>query len=91
MQTLAAVDTIPQVFVGQPFTFKIAKHAPVAVESVADARRKWNEFVRRESEMGGGGCSEVGNGGIVRQGKKIVAKISYNGRVWDTKGNEIGC
>ncbi len=78
-----------QIDKGEVFTFKIAKHPAVIVASVKDARDKWDEFVRRESEMGGGGCSEVGNGGIVRKGKKIVAKISYNGRVWDTKGNEI--
>jgi len=74
---------------GEVLTFKIARHPAAIVESIADARAKWNEFVRRESEMGGGGCSEVGNGGIVRQGKRIVAKISYNGRVWDAKGNEM--
>jgi hypothetical protein len=29
------------------------------------------------------------NDGVVKDGKKKVANVSYNGRVWDMEGNEI--
>lgn len=49
------------------------------VLSVEDAAAKWCCF-RDESN---GGVSEIGNGVIVRDEKKrVIARISYNGRVW---------
>ena len=63
-------------------TFKMRGKPAVQVLSVPEAVEKWNAYVMAQMVAGGGGCSQVGNGGIVRDGKKIVAKISYNGRVW---------
>lgn len=65
------------------FTFKINRKPAVQVASVEDAAAKWDAYRMAEIYNGGGGCSEIGNGGIVRQGKKIVARISYNGRIWE--------
>lgn len=65
-------------------TFKIHRKPAVPVASVADAAAKW--CIYRETLAQSGeeyGCSQIGNGGIVRQGKKIVARISYNGRIWE--------
>ncbi len=66
-----------------PLTFKIHRKPAVPVLSVADAAAKWDAYRMAEMENGGGGCSEIGNGGIVRAGKQIVARISYNGRIWE--------
>ena len=64
-------------------TFKIHRKPAVPVASVADAAAKWNAYLHALAQnMEECGCSHVGNGGIVRDGKKIVAKISYNGRIW---------
>ena len=65
-------------------TFKIHRKPAVPVASVADAAAKWNAYLSALAQnMEDYGCSKVGNGGIVRQGKKIVARISYNGRIWE--------
>lgn len=56
------------------------------VSSVEDAQRKWVEF----RDQSGGGVSEVGNGVRVLDGAgKFVARISYNGRVWDTEDGPV--
>ncbi len=52
------------------------------VATVADAVRVWEAY--RDST--GGGCSDIGNGGSVRRGNKVVATISYNGRIWPAEG-----
>jgi 2'-5' RNA ligase len=50
------------------------------VESVADAQAKWTEF----RDKSGAGVSQVGNGvRVTDETGKLVARISYNGRVWD--------
>ena len=64
-------------------TFKMYRKPAVSVLSVADAAAKWNAYLMALMQAGEeAGCSKVGNGGVVRQGKRIVAKISYNGRIW---------
>ncbi len=60
------------------------------VDSLEDASKKWREFVERE----GLGASEImnamGSDSVpVMQDGVQVARISYNGRVWDMEGNEI--
>jgi hypothetical protein len=67
----------------QSLMFKIKGKPAVPVISVADAAKKWDDYRMASMMQGGGGCSQIGNGGIVRDGKKIVAKISYNGRIWE--------
>lgn len=53
------------------------------VESVEAAAAKWDEFRMAAMIAGGGGCSQIGNGVTVRDvDGKIVAKVSYNGRIW---------
>lgn len=47
------------------------------VASVAMAVECWTQH--RESS--GGGVSEIGNGGTVRRGRILVARVAYNGRV----------
>jgi hypothetical protein len=66
--------------------FFVCESGVSPVESPADAAGKWEEF-RDESN---GGCSEIGNGGIVvNQHGDWVCKVSYNGRMWFSK-DEIG-
>lgn len=59
------------------------------VESIEDAQRKWIKF--QETADGGGpvGVSKVGNGvQITDQNGKFVARISFNGRVWNGEGDD---
>ena len=57
------------------------------VESVEDAQRKWTEF-RDETQAG---VSSIGNGVRVTDGAgRFVARISYNGRAWDTEDDGKG-
>lgn len=65
------------------FTFKVHGKPAVQVQSVEDAAAKWSQY-RDRTEAG---CSEIGNGGIVREDGKIVARVSYNGRIWNAKGD----
>lgn len=59
-----------------------------SVESVEAAAEKWLEFRQAAMCAGGGGVSEIGNGLAVRDERgNIVAKVSYNGRVWPVTGN----
>ena len=62
-------------------TFKIHRKPAVPVASVADAAAKWSQY--RDETMKG--VSQIGNGGIVRDGKRIVARVSYNGRIWEER------
>ena len=55
------------------------------VGSIKDAADKWNKFV----DASQGGVSQVGNGVIIREDGKPVARVSYNGRIWDMNDNEI--
>lgn len=61
-----------------------------AVDSVQDAQRKWIKF--QESADGGGpaGVSQVGNGIPIKDGAgRLVARVAYNGRVFDPQDNVI--
>lgn len=51
------------------------------VASVSDASRKFQE-VRDASGLG----SRVMGDGIITQGKQKIARISYNGKVWQMDG-----
>lgn len=49
-------------------------------------------LVRNYIRLGGFGSSEwcdKTNGNVYNHDGKVVARISYNGRVWDKKGKEI--
>jgi GGDEF domain-containing protein len=50
------------------------------VESFADAQDKWDQF----REQTGAGASSIGDGAKVYLDGKEVARISYNGRMWET-------
>jgi hypothetical protein len=69
-------QTAPMLFVAQ----KNKRRA--VVQSVEDAAAKWVAYRSAELMNGGGGCSEIGNGGTVYAGAAVVARISYNGRIW---------
>ena len=56
------------------------------VTSIQEASEKWTQF-RQQSDAG---VSDVGNGVPVFENGKQVARISYNGRMWDMADNEIG-
>lgn len=64
-------------------TFKMHRKPAVPVVSVADAAKKWEDYRMACIVAGEGGVSHIGNGGTVYEGKKAVAKISYNGRIWE--------
>ncbi len=52
----------------------------IVVASVGEASAVWSEM-RDKSCMG---VSEIGNGGnVLNDSGKRVAKVSYNGRVWE--------
>lgn len=58
------------------------------VESVEAAAAKWEEFRHAAICAGGGGVSEIGNGvAVCDESGAIVAKVSYNGRIWPVTGN----
>lgn len=62
------------------------RHMLVDVADLADAQRKFISW-RDRNHLGGGNMTR--NCGDVMEGRKIVARISYNGRVWDANGKEI--
>lgn len=49
----------------------------VDVKDFAEASKVCREFIERNG-LGGGNW----NGGEIREGGKIIARVSYNGRVW---------
>jgi hypothetical protein len=57
----------------------------VPVRSLADARGKWIDF----RETTNAGASALGNGVRIYLRGRPVARISYNGRVWDNYGKSI--
>jgi hypothetical protein len=55
------------------------------VTSMEDARDKWNSF----REATAAGVSEIGCGiDVCDEAGRLVGRISYNGRMWDTDGKE---
>lgn len=56
----------------------------VAVSSLAGARDKCEAF-RDEHSLGGGNWA----GGHVASDGKVVARVSYNGRIWANDGREL--
>ena len=54
----------------------------VTVKTFKEASQQCIDFIER-NDLGGGNW----NGGIIVEGSKIVARVSYNGRVWE--GNEF--
>lgn len=72
-------------FVAQALSVRFGGKAfPVA--SVQDAAQKWEAFREASCE----GVSTIGNGLTVRDAKgKIVATVSYNGRIWNPDGTEM--
>ena len=64
--------------------FKMHRKPAVPVLSVADAAAKWAQY--RDASMEG--VSKLGNGGTVYgtkngRGCHVIARISYNGRIWE--------
>lgn len=51
----------------------------ILVDSIADARKKALDFIRAW-DLGGGNWS----GGELARDGKVFARVSYNGRIWDT-------
>ena len=51
----------------------------ILVDSIADARMKALDFIRAW-DLGGGNWS----GGEIARDGKVFARVSYNGRIWDT-------
>ena len=56
----------------------------VEVADYAQASRVCRAYIDR-NELGGGNWT----GGAIRLGRKTVARVSYNGRVWAADGTEI--
>lgn len=83
----AVVPSKPAESAGTPKGLEVefdGKRYPVA--SIQEASEKWTQF-RQQSDAG---VSDVGNGVPVFENGKQVARISYNGRMWDMADNEIG-
>ncbi len=57
----------------------------VPVDSFKQASDECIKFID-ENELGGGNWS---GGDILNDEGEVIASVSYNGRVWDNKGNEI--
>lgn len=58
--------------------------AKVQVETMQDASELCRSYIERNG-LGSGNWT----GGNVYEGKKQVARVSYNGRVWAMDGSEI--
>jgi hypothetical protein len=54
------------------------------VDSFKDASRAVRHFIE-SNDLGSGNFT----GGLVFDGGRVVGRVSYNGRVWNTAGNEI--
>lgn len=54
----------------------------VPVDSLAEASRVTQDFIR-EHELGGGNWT---GGDVMDEKGRFVAYVSYNGRIWDSKG-----
>ena len=67
--------------VALPLTLKIGKKS-VVVSDLAEASRKYQEARDYNMVIDGGDANTFPFGRVVRGGR-AVARISYNGRVWD--------
>lgn len=57
----------------------------VEIGSFAEASKVCREFIK-EYELGGGNWT---GGTVISDKGEIIARVSYNGRVWDNDGREI--
>lgn len=57
----------------------------VEVPSLADARRRFRDWIERNG-LGGGNMTK--NSGQVHDGETLVGRFSYNGRYWLPNGEE---
>ena len=55
----------------------------VDVNSFAEASKACRQFIN-DNDLGGGNWA----GGKIYEGSKLIAKVSYNGRVWDPDSGE---
>lgn len=62
----------------------ISNRETVEVNTPEEARAACLKYIEQWN-LGGGNWS----GGIVRKNGKRIAKVSYNGRVWDNSDKEI--
>lgn len=56
----------------------------VPVDSYAEASKVAQAFIA-EHDLGGGNWS----GGQILEGSKVVARVSYNGKVWEPNAHDI--
>lgn len=56
----------------------------VKIKSLADAPKVCGEYIDCY-DLGGGNWA----GGTVRHDKTIIARVSYNGRIWGPDGTEV--
>lgn len=70
---------------------KIVKPHYKEVSSLAEASEVLSAFITRHDCVAGCGSQDfaIFLGGEVYEGKKQIAKVSYNGRIWDLEGKEI--
>ena len=54
------------------------------IQSFVEAVAVCRDYINRNG-LGGGNWT----GGQILKGKKQIARISFNGRIWDMEGNEI--
>ena len=59
------------------------------VGSIEDAKNKWEQFRDEFAVKTGMGVSGAGDGIPIFKNGKQIARISYNGRVWDNSDKEI--
>ena len=67
----------------------VAHGAPalrLIVKNLADGAKKWAEY-RDRYDLGASAMKQ--SCGFIRQGGKLVARVSYNGRLWDAAGQSI--
>jgi hypothetical protein len=75
--------------VGNPDYFQnpdesVSPYKSVKVSSFQEASSKCQEYINKHG-LGGGNWA----GGHIYDGKRQIAYVSYNGRVWDMQDNEI--
>jgi hypothetical protein len=65
----------------EPFVIHV-RRVTLKAHSIDSARRVVREHIELMEQRGEGGASELGAEFTVKQGKKTIGHISYNGRFW---------
>lgn len=72
-----------------PIRVQLTRKVLYEVHSLAEASDACRDFINGHN-LGASECC-AGFGTVYDAAQRKVAKISYNGRIWDLQGKEIAC